>query len=184
MSPEPTVGVLPLGEVAEIVPKVIAAHISAYFHLSAVVLAPRPLPAAALDSRRLQYDVGRLLTAMSRLPDSGCDKIIGVVNVDLFVPIFTYVLGEARQGGKYALVSLYRLAADHRVDASENSPFLERAAKVALHEIGHLFELVHCSDPLCLMYFSGGPDDLDQRPLQLCRYCRLFLADSRPRFHP
>jgi archaemetzincin len=50
---------------------------------------------------------------------------------------------------------------------------LERIAKVALHETGHLFNLFHCSDEKCLMHFSGNVEELDMSPLYFCRYCSL-----------
>ena len=37
-------------------------------------------------------------------------EVIGVFNVDLFIPTFTHVFGEAKQAGMHALVSLFRLA--------------------------------------------------------------------------
>ena len=36
----------------------------------------------------------------------------------------------------------------------------DRAAKVALHELGHLFNLQHCDDSRCLMHFNVDIADL------------------------
>jgi archaemetzincin len=119
-----------------------------------------------------------MITALESLPFPQCDKIIGVVDVDLFIPIFAHVFGEARQGGGAALVSIYRLKppALHAEEALNLQ--MERASKVALHELGHLYDLHHCMDALCLMHFSGSLKDLDQAPLYLCRYCSLYLRDA------
>lgn len=174
----PKVGVVPLGEVPHIVPAVIAAHISGYFNLEAEVLETRPIPAVALDTGRLQYDVARILTVLEAERFDGFAKIVAVTEVDLFVPVFSYVVGESRLGGPCAVVSLYRLSDTSPAAEPPEATILERAAKVALHELGHLFDLAHCSDLRCLMCVSGGTDDLDRRTLNLCRYCNRFLKDA------
>jgi archaemetzincin len=54
----------------------------------------------------------------------------------------------------------------------------ERAAKVALHELGHLLDLLHCEHKKCLMHFSGGTDEVDEMSLDLCEYCSIYLLDK------
>ena len=100
------------------------------------------------------------------------------LDLDLFVPIFTHVYGEALQGGNTALVSLHRLASnpDDRKPASAEA--LERAAKVALHELCHLYDLSHCMDARCLMHFSGDLEELDRTPFYFCRYCAAYFRDA------
>ncbi len=172
------IGVVPLGEVCELTVKSIAAHILGYFQLEALVLPPMEHPMYAYNERRHQYDAGAIITAMESLPFPQCDKIIGVVDLDLFIPIFAHVFGEARQGGGAALVSVHRLKPPSSPSQEALSLQMERAAKVALHELGHLYDLHHCMEGLCLMHFSGGLEDLDQIPLYLCRYCSLYLRDA------
>jgi archaemetzincin len=172
------IAVMPVGEVPELAVKIVATHVAEAFQVPADVLPACELPRESLDARRLQYDAGRILGALERRAFAGYRKVVAVFSVDLFIPIFTHVFGEARQGGRIALVSLARLV--RNVDGSVPSPAVgwTRAAKVALHEVGHLFDLPHCQDERCLMHFSGGVDDLDQTPLQFCRYCALILHDA------
>jgi len=165
------IGVVPFGEVPEIALKVIAAHISGYFNLSPQVLPTLVSPEYAFAQGRMQYDAGVILKAFESIPFDHCEKVVGVLSLDLFVPIFAHVFGEARQGGKFALVSLYRLGENPEGLFSPSPLMYERAAKVALHELGHLFNLHHCERQRCLMHFSGGLDHLDEIPLNLCRYC-------------
>jgi len=172
------IGVVPLGEVCELTVKSIAAHVIGYFQLDALVLPPMEHHMFAYNERRHQYDAGAIITAMESLSFPQCDKIIGVVDLDLFIPIFVHVLGEARQGGGAALVSIYRLKPSSSPSPEGLNLQMERAAKVALHELGHLYDLHHCMDSLCLMHFSGGLEDLDQTPLYPCRYCSLYLRDA------
>ena len=177
------VGVVSLGDVPEIALKVIAAHITGYYKLPVQILPPLGHPDYAFDERRFQYDVGIILKAFESIKFKDHDKVIGVLNLDLFVPIFTYVFSEAKQGGKFALISLFRLGKNPDGSPSPSSLIFERAAKVALHELGHLFNLLHCQEKKCLMNFSGGVEDLDNTPIYLCRYCSTYFKDRLVRLN-
>lgn len=178
MNPAPhCIGVIPLGDVPEIAPKVIAAHVSAYLNIEARVLPALELPVFALDRNRLQYDAGLILQHLASNPVKGISKLIALLDVDLFLPVFTHVFGEAQQGGYAALVSMFRLGG--RADPLAASPLvMERTAKVALHEICHGYRLAHCQDPRCLMHFSGDLKRLDAIPFFFCRYCISYLRLS------
>jgi archaemetzincin len=174
--PSPVVAVLPVGTALPLAARVIAAHINGYLDLAADVLTPVDLPAHALDAQRLQYDAGILIQTLADAPgDAGHFKTIALLDVDLFIPLFTHVYGEARQNGAIALVSLYRLEAHADGSSPTSERVLTRCAKIALHELGHLLNLLHCSDPRCLMHFSDSLAVLDQIPMGFCRYCRRSL---------
>jgi archaemetzincin len=172
------IGVIPMGGVPGRVLKVIAAHISGYLNLSPVVLPALAQPDYARDERRLQYDAGVIATRLEAMPFTGVHKTLAVLDVDLFIPIFTHVFGEARQGGRAALVSIFRLGAQPVAAGASPSLMLERAAKVALHELCHLYSLAHCTDEKCLMHFSGDLGDLDRTPFFFCRYCAAFYRTA------
>jgi len=172
------IGVLPVGDVPELAPKVIAAHIVGYLKLAARILTPLELPAAALDEIHRQYNAATILSGFNSIPFDHYDKVIGVFNVDLFIPTFAYVFGEARQGGKHALVSLFRLTGGNEGRHPPSAILWERAAKVALHELGHLYNLLHCVEKNCLMHYSGGLADLDDIPFYFCRYCNTYFKDA------
>lgn len=172
------VGVVPMGEETRLAAKVIAAHVEGFMRLESRVLDPLPRPDFALDPQRLQYDAGCIIEYLEARAHGACDKVVAVAGVDLFVPVFSHVFGEARLGGRAALVSLYRLGLMEGGRRPAPDRVLERAAKVALHELGHLFSLTHCSDPRCLMHFSGEVAGLDAVALLFCRYCRDFLASD------
>ena len=172
------IGVVAVGNVSVTPLKVITAHISGYLNLSAEMLPPLAHPAYALDAQRRQYNAAVIISKLESITFHPYDKIVAVVDVDLFVPIFTHVFGEARQGGNTALVSMYRLEKKGKDQSPASSMALERAAKIALHELGHLYDLSHCMDSKCLMHFAGDLEDLDRTPLYLCRYCTAFFRDA------
>lgn len=169
------VGLVPLGKVPEIVLKVIAANISGYFNFDSRILPSMEPPEHAFDEHRFQYDAGIILKALESIRFGDLEKVVAVLSADIFVPIFEYTFGEARQAGKFALVSLFRLDGNPSGATVPDALVYERAAKVALHELGHLFDLTHCPEPKCLMHFSGGLEDLDDTPLYLCRHCGVYL---------
>jgi archaemetzincin len=178
MTPPGCIGVVPMGDIPHGVPQVIAAHVTGYLNLAATVLKPMGNPLYALDDRRLQFDAGTILKALESKSFEGIEKIIAVMDVDLFLPVFTHVFGEARQRGRIALVSLSRLAEGTSENPQLSPITLERTAKVALHELGHLFGLTHCENDPCLMHFSGNLEELDLTPLHLCRYCARYFRDE------
>jgi archaemetzincin len=104
-------------------------------------------------------------------------KVLGVVNVDLFVPILSYVFGEAQLGKSCAVVSVKRI--QYRKDGSKApfSLYLERAAKLAVHEVAHTFALTHCRETDCIMKYLPDLDTLDAQEIILCRYCTLELSE-------
>ena len=167
-----------MGDIPELVPKIVAAHVEAYLHIPADILPSEDLPEAAYSRRRLQYDAGKWIALLESRPPTGHLKKVAVVSADLFVPVFSFVFGESRQGGGWALTSVFRLGKQENGTIPAEEILYERTAKVSLHEIGHLLRLVHCDDPLCLMHFSGNLSDLDRTPLQFCRYCAVYVREA------
>jgi archaemetzincin len=175
------IGVLPVGSVPDLILEIIASNIDAHLNLPSKILPFFLPPAEALDKRRQQYDAAKMLQAFSVLNLKRFQKVVAVCTEDLFVPILTHVHGEAQQGGKFAVVSLFRLHHDP-ILGGLTSLFYERAVKVTLHEIGHLFSLLHCADKRCLMHFSSTLDQLDATPIYFCRYCfQYFNAATKRR---
>ena len=102
-------------------------------------------------------------------------KILGVTAVDLFIPILTYVFGEAQLDGIGALVSMHRLN-NRLYGLPDNDQLLrERLNKEAIHELGHTFGLLHCSTPGCVLSASTYVEDIDQKSDQVCHECRAHI---------
>ena len=172
------IAVVPVGDIPDLAPKVIVAHIIGYLNLPAEILNPLEPPIYAFDEILRQYNAAKILNCFESGHYDNYDKVIGVFNVDLFIPTFAYVFGEAKQGGKHALVSLFRLTREKRVHNPPSAILCERAAKVAMHELGHLYNIAHCEEEKCLMHYSGGLADLDEVPLYFCRYCNIYFKDA------
>ncbi len=167
-----------MGDVPQIAVQSVAAYILGYLNIETDILSPLEHPAYAYDKKRLQYNAGIILESLEPMPFDDYLKIVCLLDADLFVPILTYVYGEARQRGKHALISINRLKKNPDGSVPPIDLILERTAKIAFHELGHLFDLHHCMDKRCLMSFLATLKDLDDTPLYFCRYCTAFLREA------
>src|SRR6516165_8448309 len=104
------------------------------FHLPCEVL-PRQLdPEFAFHGERQQYHSSELLHAMQGLVGPDSWRVLGVTMLDLYIPILTFVFGEAQIGGPCGIVSGHRLRQEF-YGLSPNSEILqERLRKEAVHE--------------------------------------------------
>lgn len=166
---------IPFGDVPPIAAKVVAAHVSGYLALTVETLPPMEIPTKTLCEKRFQYNAATLIQAIEAMPLNGYHKILAIFAIDLFIPLFTHVFGEARQNGRVALVSLFRLETNTDGSCPSTECILERVAKIGLHELGHLLNLLHCDNDKCLMHFCGDVEKLDQLDVNFCRYCRTAL---------
>ena len=147
----------------------VAGHVEQIFGGAASVRAARRLPDGAYDVRRRQYASRALL--MTLAGGAGDHKVLGITDVDLFIPVLTFVFGEAQLGGRVAVVSTARLA-----DAGPHG-MRARLMKEAVHELGHTYGLVHCASPACAMARSASIAAVDVKSDRLCSGCRLRLAE-------
>ncbi|MDX2150805.1 MAG: archaemetzincin family Zn-dependent metalloprotease [Bryobacteraceae bacterium] len=131
-------------------------------------------PAPAYDPSRGQFHSTAILQSM--VPAANGSRLLGVADVDLFVPILTYVFGEAQLGGQCALVSMHRLHEAFYGLPPDDDILHQRLAKEALHELGHTWGLKHCSDWRCAMASTHAVERLDLKELAFCRSCRTAIG--------
>lgn len=133
------------------------------------------------DEHRGQYNSSAILHSLLSPPKSGLHagislpgngvRIVGITHHDLFIPILTYVFGEAALGGDAAVVSYHRFRNELYGLPSDRPLMLERARKVAIHELGHTFGLVHCTVQHCVMHGASYVEELDLKGHEFCPYC-------------
>jgi archaemetzincin len=138
------------------------------------ILPCRDLPATAWYPPRQRYRAEALLADLDRTPSP--DKVLGLTRSDISTPLHGApdwgIFGLGTVGGHACVVSLHRLGRGPR-----GADFLEaRLHKVALHELGHTFGLVHCSVPGCVMGDAEGRlDTVDRSGAAFCPACRRLL---------
>ena len=165
------VHLLPVGSLPPGTLEALAARLSRRIELVCHVLPPRELPLRRIPNRD-QLDAGALLEALEARATSDSRLLVGVAGEDIAVPLFTFVFGLARQGGRACVVSLART--DPSFYGLPPDPALrdERAVAEVLHEMGHLATLEHCPDRGCLMSFAGNIGRVDARGAEFCGSCR------------
>src|SRR5690348_5709930 len=63
----------------------------------------------AFDARRNQYGSIPVLEMLARICPADALKLLAVTERDLFIPVLTFVYGQAQLNGRVAVVSLARL---------------------------------------------------------------------------
>ncbi|MCX6277248.1 MAG: archaemetzincin family Zn-dependent metalloprotease [Bacteroidetes bacterium] len=124
------------------------------------------------DPARRQYNGNKLLKTVDDISIPGSLKTIGLFSVDLFIPILTYIFGQAYLNGRSGIASRYRLSNESYGMPADEDLMLTRLIKEVVHELGHTFGLIHCHVPDCVMRSSAYVEDIDQKGHSLCIRCR------------
>lgn len=124
------------------------------------------------DPSRKQFNASRLLAIVLDQTAGIEGKILAVTGVDLFIPVLTYVIGEAQLNGRASVMSTYRLHEELYGLPADPHLLRKRVLKEAVHELGHTFGLIHCRDPLCVMRPSAAVEEIDIKGISFCEECR------------
>jgi archaemetzincin len=171
--PRASIYLVPLGDMRDDYLRILAESIEEQFGLPVTITRNYGLPLYALDPVRQQYNSNLILKRLLDESPPDAIKVLGVTDVDLFNPIFSYVFGEAQFNRKCAVVSSYRLRGNPEHTLPPGCPpLLNRLEKEAIHELGHTFGLRHCSDPDCVMKYSVGLACADRKFSFFCPTCR------------
>ncbi|WP_242352510.1 MULTISPECIES: archaemetzincin family Zn-dependent metalloprotease [Anaeromyxobacter] len=161
------------GEVDRELMEHVRVHLAAAFGRPVFLWESPERPRHAYDEKRKQHRTTPILSWLGESgPGSG--KVLGITDGDLFIPILTYVFGEAQLGGGAAVVSLKRLV---EPGPGGRALLALRLAKEAVHEVGHAFGLVHCGHERCVMSRSPAVREVDAKGVDLCPECRSHLDD-------
>jgi len=130
------------------------------------------LPLAFYNFERRQYNAEAVNNYLARLFEGVARPrrilVVGVVEGDGYVEGLNFVFGLASP--QLGVASVYT----RRLYSERHDRFLERLAKVIVHETGHLMGLGHCQNE-CVMRFSNSLLELDAKPITFCPVCRARL---------
>ena len=174
------IGILPVGEIApEVLVGLQHGLVKTFPDTSCMIITKvLPVPKVAFNKKRNQYSSSLILNEIKVYASKHekFQRILGLVNVDIFVPELNYVFGEAYTPGRAALVSLWRLKPKFYGENVSEDVFMLRALKESIHELGHTLGLPHCPRSFCVMHFSNSIFDTDKKQSLLCDECYLQAA--------
>jgi archaemetzincin len=159
---------------------VLAREMGAVFELPVIVWQQSERPAGTYDVRRRQHSSTGMLRWLASRKPAGATKLLGITDVDLFIPVLTFVYGEAQLRGDCAVASTARLEESLPPGTRLRTT---RLLKECVHELGHTFGLVHCDTRRCVMSRSINLAAVDGKHSTLCPDCRLLYLErvAQPR---
>jgi archaemetzincin len=154
----------------------LAAEAARLLHASCQVEAqPQPVDFAYDVLRRQVWSTPVLARLQERRRPNGA-VIVGVTELDLYVPVFTFVFGEAQLRGPAAIVSTHRLREEFYGMPADETTLIQRLLKELLHELGHTQGLRHCTDWNCVMSSAHTVERIDIRQPGFCSPCAALLT--------
>jgi archaemetzincin len=169
---------LPFGSVPGELLTELGRGLSREFAVSCEILEPEPEPELAYNVTRKQYHSTEILGILARRGTPDHWHTLGVTLFDLYIPILTFVFGEAQLKGTGALVSAHRLHQEFYGLPANPALLRDRLLKEAVHELGHTLTLHHCEDYQCVMSPSHGVEWIDLKTSHFCAACR-SVVDGR-----
>lgn len=186
--------VAPLGDFspdARRIVEIAIEYLRAFFGVEVKETEPLPLSVIPASARRTHptWGVRQILSTYvlydvltPRLPNDAA-ALIALTSHDLWPGEgWNFVFGQASLRERVGVWSIAR----YGDPKTEEALVVLRTIKVAAHETGHMFGMLHCTAFECAMCGSNHLDEADRQPSWLCPECLAKLAwatRSEPRAH-
>lgn len=168
--------VAPMGEIDFYQINKLASQLSAVFGSSVDILQGMRLPEEAFSEKRGQYYATVILAKLEVLKSNDREKILGILDEDLYTPNASNIIGEADRLGSVALISLYHLKQDFFAGGEEDRVVYNRLLKKSIQEVAYLYGLSYCHNPKCVMYKISNVLELDELSDRFCDNCQRKLG--------
>jgi archaemetzincin len=167
-----TIYIQPLGDIHKHHKEIIEAireYVEIFYGQETKVMDPIPLPSLAFDKDRNQYDAEMILSYLVPKIPKNAIAYVGFTEKDLFVKGMNFVFGLGSHELRVGVYSLNRYSINY--SGAPKNPLLRRSLNVAVHELGHIFNMEHCIYYRCVMNGSNSLQEADKRPMHLCPIC-------------
>lgn len=176
----PKIYVVPIQLSDESVLDPLLTYLTHAFRLETEILKKELDLKGAYSAQRNQHYSSAILSELITKPPADAFRMLGVVGVDIYIPVLTYLFGEAQFKGLGALISTFRLRNEFYGHPQDTHLFQERLLKEAVHELGHTYGLVHCNYSGCVMNSSTYIEDVDEKSVSFCRSCAAVIEQNDP----
>lgn len=170
------ISLMPIGRVDHNLLEPLAEGLTRHLRVACSIQPDGFEPEFAFNPLRRQYHSTEILKRIVRSPSSDAWKVLGVTDADLYIPVLTFVFGEAQLTHGGAVVSTHRLRQEFYGIPADMSLLQERLLKEALHELGHTYGLRHCPDYACVMSSSNGVERIDLKTAEFCSDCAPIIS--------
>jgi archaemetzincin len=170
--------VVQVGPLGEELLRAVEGCLRAAFGLEVLRLPPLPEPREAFDAERGQYGAIPILHRLVAACPPEAVRLLGITECDLFIPMLSFIFGQAQLSGRVALLSVARLRQEFYGLPGDPGITRERTLKETLHEVGHTFGLLHCLEKVCPMALSTTIQHLDGKGAAYCPSCAIMLREN------
>jgi archaemetzincin len=172
---------IPLTDISRDIAAFLSFSLAEQFEVPCRIIRAEIEVAKHYNSERRQYHSTEILRDLLSLAEGHGDHLLGIIDADLYIPILTFVYGEAQLGKRCALMSSYRLHQEFYGLPADEALLLRRCEKEAVHELGHTLGLTHCPNFECVMHYSHSVEYIDLKRGAFCPDCS-SLAGLRSRW--
>jgi archaemetzincin len=162
------VSIHPFGKIGRNLLNAVRTTIEDRFSLRTTIGEELTVPAQAYSRERGQYLSTSFLDLLAERPRDQSRILLGVIDVDLYVPELNFVFGEASSADRVAVISIARLYSITSPEKDREKTVERRAGAEVIHELGHVFNLSHCSRRDCVMWFSNTLAETDRKGTRFC----------------
>ena len=171
--------IIPIGDIDNKVLQYTQMELEKRFNVSVDIGRQLDEPAYAYHKHKKQYNSTKILKKIHKLKLTGYDRILGIADVDLYIPERTFVFGGADVKKKVSVISLTRLRQKFYDLPEDSALFKYRIIIEAVHELGHTYGLYHCKNNKCVMFLSNTIGDTDNKGAELCSNCTKIMEAKK-----
>ena len=164
---------LPVGETDPQLLAWVQRELVELFRIPCQILDPGLDARFAYHPERDQHHSSEILGRMQDFVTPKSWRVLGITSHDLYIPILTFVFGEAQMGGPCSVVSTYRLRQEFYGLPADRGLLAQRTLTECVHELGHTLDLTHCQDYQCVMASSHAVEWIDLKENRFCPECSL-----------